>query len=142
MRIRQNIQDFEIQFDNQYGQGEWHRVQSEIDEVIKHVFNVTRNVLRIDQCHPVTKEILHPNAGWSLNQPNVCPARSMYGFDILLRERAQGQDTSIQPILLEVQWGADATKALEFHETFWDDVLEYLYLDLHDDNQLCMIDIS
>ena len=143
-RIKQNTQEFEIQFDVQYGQGQWKQTQDKIDKVIKDVFVATKSVLRIDQCHPLTKELLHPNAGWSLNQPNVCSARSMYGFDILLQKREQGEEISIEPILLEVQWGADAKKALEFHSSFWDDVLEYLYLSNDDPSSYSsfMVDIS
>ena len=130
-----------------YGKGQWNQVQNKIDDVIRQIFRVTLSVAQTDQLHPATKELLHPNAGWSLNQPNVCPARGMYGVDILLRKNDQGLGgMSIQPILLEVQWGADATKALEFHESFWDDVLEYLYVDSDtldsESIPICMVDIS
>jgi Tubulin-tyrosine ligase family len=59
--------------------------------------------------------------GWSLNQPNSCPARAMYGVDVILTD-------TLQPMILEVQYGPDCAMAVKFNENFWDDILSSLYL--------------
>lgn len=141
------MREFERCFDEEYGSNRWNQVQKKIDDMIRSVFAGTASILHTDQKHPLDGQLLHPNAGWSLNQPNTCPARAMYGIDILLR-REKGPEVGgggvadnlrIEPTLLEIQWGADANKALEFHPSFWDDVLEYLYLDSNEAQ--CMVEL-
>ena len=135
VRVRQDIAEFETAFNSQYGESHWKSVQAKIDRMLVSIFSGVASILHTDRKHPLDGQLLHPNAGWSLDQPNACPARAMYGIDILLRKRkvfgiteSSSEGIEIEPTLLEVQWGADAQKALEFHPSFWDDILEYLYL--------------
>lgn len=59
-------------------------------------------------------------SGWSLNQPNICPARAMYGVDVIL------SDTNT-PLTLEVQWAPDCSQAVIQNKYFWNEILGGLY---------------
>ena len=92
-----------------------------LHDMIIDVFNTVKSVYADGAVHPSGASI-HPNAAWSLQAPNVSPAKAMYGFDVLLTD-------SLQPVLMEVQWAPDCSTALKFYPTFWDSVLGALYLD-------------
>ena len=60
--------------------------------------------------------------GWSLNQPNVCTARAMYGVDVILT-------ADKKPLVLEVQWAPDCALAVVQNKSFWNEMLGGLYLE-------------
>ena len=61
-------------------------------------------------------------SAWSLNQPNTCPARAMYGVDVILSDNNT-------PLTLEVQWAPDCSQAVIQNKCFWDEILGGLYRD-------------
>lgn len=122
-------------------------LQSCIDHTFRQVFESVRAVYASEPAHP-SGQPLHPNAGWSLNQPNACPARAMFGVDVMLelnelsseRDNISSQNAdmngqvtnvthSIQPVILEVQWAPDCAQAVKQCPSFWDEILSALYLD-------------
>lgn len=96
-------------------------VQPAIDKAIKAVFSSVEKIFPLEPPHP-SGQTLHPNSCWSLNQPNACPARAMYGVDVILTQ-------DLQPKILEVQFGPDCQAAIGFHRYFWDDILSSVFLD-------------
>lgn len=110
-------------------------LQSHIDATLRQVFKSVQKVYAKEPMHP-TGQVLHPNAAWSLNQPNACPARAMFGVDVMLELSAlPGTVAStevksvIQPVVLEVQWAPDCGQAVKQRSGFWDEILTALYLD-------------
>ena len=69
----------------------------------------------------LTLNKLNKLLGWSLNQPNICPARAMYGVDIILND-------DNKPLTLEVQWAPDCSQAVIQNKYFWNEILGGLYL--------------
>ena len=102
VRVDPSMQEFEAQFNQEYGANIWEeKIQPSINRVFRDIFVMVSAVCHTDQIHP-TKIALHPNSGWSLTQPNACPARGMYGVDIILRHATISGTQTIQPTLLEV----------------------------------------
>jgi Tubulin-tyrosine ligase family len=66
--------------------------------------------------------LLSPLPGLSLNQPNVCTARAMYGVDVIL----SGDN---KPLILEVQWAPDCAQAVVQNKYFRNEILGELYLE-------------
>eukprot|EP00596_Hydrurales_sp_CCMP1899_P003589 CAMPEP_0119053678 /NCGR_PEP_ID=MMETSP1177-20130426/74576_1 /TAXON_ID=2985 /ORGANISM="Ochromonas sp, Strain CCMP1899" /LENGTH=801 /DNA_ID=CAMNT_0007033687 /DNA_START=197 /DNA_END=2600 /DNA_ORIENTATION=+ len=96
-------------------------VQPAIDGVLKGIFEGVGMVFDQEPPHPSGQK-LHPNAGWSLNQPNECPARAMFGIDVILSE-------DNQPKVLEVQWAPDCAQPVDQNPSFWNEILGGLYLE-------------
>ncbi len=102
-RTDPSVEEFKHIFNSQMKDCEWNlAVQPKIDAVLRDIFIMVRGILHTDQKHP-SGQILHPNAGWSLNQANGCPAIAMYGVDVILRYAEEG-DHTIQPTVLEVNF--------------------------------------
>ena len=105
-------------------------LQPAIDKVIVELFQSVERTVHIEQHqHPSGVE-LHPNSCWSLKQPNMCPSRAMYGIDVIISEEV-GYDghQRYKPNVLEVQFGPDCAKAIEYQPSFWYNILSDLYLD-------------
>ena len=100
-------------------------IQPKIDLVLRNIFEAVRDTYQYEPIHP-SGEKLHPNSGWSLDQPNICPAKAMYGVDIILEKF---DDKTICPKVLEVQWAPDCDRAIKFCPNFWDDILLSLYFE-------------
>ena len=96
-------------------------VQPAIDVVLRQIFQGVSDAFENEPSHPSGQK-LYKNSGWSLNQPNVCFARAMYGIDIII-----GEDN--KPFVLEVQWAPDCAQAVVQNPFFWNDILGGLYLD-------------
>ena len=125
------------------GQTSWAAVQARVDRVLARVFEA------VQAAWPDEPGAAggHPNGGWSLTQPHACPARAMFGVDVILSRRdgageedrdedededEDGDDSTQQvyrPYVLEVQWAPDCTPAVRFRPGFWEEVLACLYLD-------------
>ena len=120
-------------FDDQHAPFRWHHdVQPKVDAVIRNVFRSVSKMLPSEPAHP-SGQPLHPNACWSLNQPNAAPARAMYGLDIIIGHH----EGALRPYVLEVQFGPDCGQAMKYHSSFWDDILSNLYL--NDDQQMVLL---
>ena len=105
-------------------------LQPSIDKVIVELFQSVERAIPIEQYqHPSGVE-LHPNSCWSLKQPNACPSRAMYGIDIIISEEiSHAGHVMYEPNVLEVQFGPDCAKAIEYQPSFWYNILSDLYLD-------------
>jgi len=120
-------------FDKTHAPFQWyHDLQPKVDAVIRNVFQSVSKMLVSEPTHP-SGQSLHPNACWSLNQPNVAPARAMYGIDIIVGHH----EGVLRPYVLEVQFGPDCGQAMKYHSSFWDDILSNLYL--LDDRHLVLL---
>lgn len=70
--------------------------------------------------------------GWSISSPNACPARAMFGVDIMLDT---GSSSIVrdgvpvpQPVVLEVQFAPDCYRTHLTYPQFWDLTLGALFL--------------
>ena len=95
-------------------------VQPAIDTVLRQIFQGVSIAFENEPAHP-SGQPLHKNASWSLHQPNVCPARAMYGIDIILSDHNE-------PLVLEVQWAPDCAQAVVQNPSFWNEILGGLFL--------------
>ena len=116
-------------------------VQPKVDALIRRTFEAVAGARATEPPHPSGAR-LHPNSGWSVSQPNVCPARAMYGFDIILTHAAAAEDDGsggvararvVEPKLLEVQWAPDVDSTLVVRPSLWDEILKGLFLGAPDD---------
>lgn len=144
VRTDPHMDNFKTAFDAEFDPEGliWDRdVQPKIDNVLRDIFLCVDQLCDLEPEHP-SGEKIHTNAGWSLSQPNSCPARAMFGVDILLRESGQrrglphvaaGTSSSpplcLDPMVLEVQWGPDCEQARRVVPAFWEEVLAALYLE-------------
>ena len=95
-------------------------VQPAIDTVLRQIFEGVSIAFKDEPVHP-SGQPLHKNACWSINQPNVCPARAMYGIDVILSDHNE-------PMVLEVQWAPDCAQAVVQNPSFWNEILGGLFL--------------
>jgi hypothetical protein len=105
----------------------WKKIQEKIDKLIVNIFETVRNKYKYEPNHPSGEKIF-PNSCWSLKEPNVAPARAMYGVDIILKENISDEENIIEPQLLEVQWAPDVQIAQKYIPHFWNECLSALYL--------------
>ena len=113
------------------------QVQPKVDALCRKTLEAVVGTYRDEPPHPSGQSI-HPNAGWSINQPNACTARAMYGFDIILTKNDESGG-NVQPKLLEVQWAPDVDWAVVLRPSLWDDILKCLFLGVTDSDAIVEI---
>ena len=104
--------DFIRQFEEQYPEVSWKEVESRIFGMIKSVFECSVR--------------LPPPCG-------VAPSpqsRAMYATDLMLAwDVDEAGNRTMQPKMLEINWGPDCQRACEYYPEFFDDVFSTLFLD-------------
>lgn len=56
-------------------------------------------------------------------------SRALYAADIMLSTRKEGNETVIQPLLLEINWMPDCRRACEYYPEFYNDIFSVMFLD-------------
>ncbi|KAL1427950.1 hypothetical protein MTO96_017069 [Rhipicephalus appendiculatus] len=106
-------------FDQHYSSQPWHKVETE-------VFQVLRQVFELACAEP-------PPAGVAYSPQS----RAMYAVDLMLewdRFQAPAEHPHMQPKLLEVNWAPDCQRACQFYPDFFNDVFAAMFLDEADSN--------
>ncbi|XP_075738617.1 tubulin tyrosine ligase-like 12 isoform X4 [Rhipicephalus microplus] len=106
-------------FDEHYSSQPWHKVEAE-------VFQVLRQVFELACAEPPPAGVAH--------SPQ---SRAMYAVDLMLewdRSQVQAEHPHMQPKLLEVNWAPDCQRACQFYPDFFNDVFAAMFLDEADSN--------
>lgn len=99
-------------FDQYYSSQPWHKVQAEVFQVLRQLFELA-----------CTEP---PPAGLAHNPQS----RAMYAVDLMLEwDRSQEDHPRMQPKLLEVNWAPDCQRACQFYPDFFNDVFAAMFLD-------------
>jgi tubulin--tyrosine ligase-like protein 12 len=70
---------------------------------------------------------------------NNYQSRAMYAVDLLLDWREEDSQKTIEPMICEVNFMPDCTRACKFHPYFFNDIFSTLFLDNLEHNHVTQI---
>lgn len=56
-------------------------------------------------------------------------SRAMYAIDLILDWQGEGNNQTIEPMICEMNFMPDCTRACKYHPSFFNDVFDTLFLD-------------
>lgn len=104
--------EFIPQFEAQYPGEKWH------DGVEKKIFTMIRQVFEGASGEKPPKGIAH----------NI-QSRAMYAVDLMLDWREENGKRTIEPMICEVNFMPDCSRACRYHPDFFNDVFNTLFVD-------------
>lgn len=118
-----NYDEFIPEFEKQYSDFKWNDIQQKIFKMIRQVFEGASN-----EKHP--KGI-----------PNNPQSRAMYAVDLMLdwRQDANNNSKTIEPVICEMNFMPDCTRACKYHPNFFNDVFNTLFMDCLDHESVTQI---
>lgn len=66
-------------------------------------------------------------------------SRAMYAIDLMLDWREENQEKTIEPMICEINFMPDCSRACKYHPSFYNDVFNTLFLDILDHNNVTKI---
>lgn len=102
--------DFAAEIDQTYGAGRWSGINADIRKMLIEAFTAIAIRTRRDPAM----------ADYSTTQRNG----AVYGIDVMV-------DSAFNPILLEITYSPDCTRACQYVPSFYNDVFRYLFLGDH-----------
>lgn len=108
-------EQFKQEWDKQYGNYSWNKVEESIFDMISELFSAA-----------TMKE---PPCGIAKSPQS----RALYAADIMLSWRNQNNEMRIQPKLLEVNWMPDCQRACHYYPNFYNDIFSVMFLNKETD---------
>ena len=66
-------------------------------------------------------------------------SRAMYAIDLMLDWREENNVKSIEPMICEINFMPDCTRACRYHPTFFNDIFNALFLDKLENNNIIKV---
>ena len=66
-------------------------------------------------------------------------SRAMYAIDLMLDWRQDNNVKSIEPMICEINFMHDCTRACRFHPNFFNDIFNALFLDKFDNSNIVTV---
>jgi tubulin--tyrosine ligase-like protein 12 len=66
-------------------------------------------------------------------------SRAMYAIDLMLDWHEINEEKTIEPMICEINFIPDCTRACKYHPSFFNDVFNTLFLDSHENSNVTKI---